>query len=245
MDPANAQGFPPATRHGPLEEIFPDVFFVRGSLRANPLVSFGRNMVVLRDGEALTILNSVRLQPPGERALESLGEVRHVIRLGYFHGRDDAWYRQRYGAQFWAPRGSRAEPGPVPDRFVEAGGELPVPDATAFLFERAKHPEAAVLVERAGGILVTCDALQNHTDRRYTSPAAALLMPLMGFRMRPMVGPLWLKVMTPPGGDLRPDFERLLELDFAHLVPAHGTVRRDDGHAAARQAVEAAFGRKA
>ena len=32
--------------HGGIDEIFPDVFLVRGSFRAGPGVSFGRNMIV-------------------------------------------------------------------------------------------------------------------------------------------------------------------------------------------------------
>jgi len=64
--------------HGEIDEIFPDVFLVRGTFRAGPGISFGRNMVVLREGDALTLANSVRLSPEGERALERLGTVRHL-----------------------------------------------------------------------------------------------------------------------------------------------------------------------
>ena len=79
--------------HGDIDEIFPDVFLVRGTFRAGPGLSFGRNMIVLREGDALTLVNSVRLSPEGERALDRLGTVRHLVRLGFFHTRDDPYYR--------------------------------------------------------------------------------------------------------------------------------------------------------
>lgn len=122
-----AADYPSASPHDSIEEVFRDVFFVRGSMPMNALMSIGRNMVVVRDGAELTVLNSVRLTPPGEAELEALGTVRHVVRLGYFHGRDDRYYVDRYGAEFWAPEGSRRQPGPAVGRALAAGPGLPFP----------------------------------------------------------------------------------------------------------------------
>ncbi len=63
----------------------------------------------------------------------------------------------------------------------------------------------------------------------------------MGFSLTTLVGPLWLKYMTREGGSLRPDFERLLELDFDCLLTAHGTPLRTGAKQAVAQAVERAF----
>ena len=70
---------------------------------------------------------------------------------------------------------------------------------------------------------------------------ARLIMPLIGFKRTTLIGPLWLKAMTPDGGSLRPDFERLLELQFDHLIAAHGGPRRDDAHTAVAAAFARAF----
>ena len=62
---------------------------------------------------------------------------------------------------------------------------------------------------------------------------ARLVAHLIGFRKRPaQIGPPWRKRMTPDGGTLKSDFERLAELNFAHLIAAHGeplidTARQD------------------
>jgi len=51
--------------HGGIDEIFPDVFLVHGTFRSGPGISFGRNMIVLREGDTLTVVNAVRLTPDG------------------------------------------------------------------------------------------------------------------------------------------------------------------------------------
>ena len=42
-------------------------------------------------------LNAVRLDARGEAQLAELGDVKHVVKLGFFHGRDDAYYRDHFG----------------------------------------------------------------------------------------------------------------------------------------------------
>jgi hypothetical protein len=60
--------FPPALPHGQLEQIFPDIFFVTGTMQTvlmNARRQFSRNMTVVRDGNALTLINSIRLDGAG------------------------------------------------------------------------------------------------------------------------------------------------------------------------------------
>jgi len=238
MGELDADGYAPATAHDPIEEIFPDLYLVRGSYRMNALMTFNRNMIVIRHADELVVVNSVRLSPTAEAELDSLGKVRHVMRLGYFHGVDDRYYVDRYDAEFWAPIASRANPGPAVTHTLEEQGELPVPGLKAFVFKHTRHPEAALLLERHDGVLITCDALQYYADRKFCSPFARVFMPLKGFRLRMIISPLWLKAMTPHGGNLRSDFERLQALDFKHFVAAHGSLLRDNAHSAVREAVQ-------
>lgn len=228
MSQSGSEPYPPALPHDPLEEVFPDVFMVRGSYQASRLVRFGRNMVVLRNGNSLAVINSVRLTAAGEAQLDQLGAVRHVLRLGYFHGCDDQYYVDRYAAEFLAPPGSRSEPGPAVALPLDENTRLPFPQARVLLFQQSRYPEAVILLERHGGLLLTCDCLQHYTDRRFNSMMASIVMPLMGFPLRMLIGPLWLKVMTPEGGSLQPDFERISQLRFRHLISGHGSLCRDD-----------------
>lgn len=229
--------YPPPTPHDPLVEVFPDVFLVRGSYRASAWLSFNRNMVVVRQADELTVINSVRLQPRHEEQLEALGTVRHVIRLAYFHGLDDRYYVDRYGAEFWAAAGSRTRPGPAATRELATGNDLPFSPATAYVTQHGRFPEAVILLEREGGILFTCDSLQYYTDRRYCSPAARIMMPLMGFPLQMIVGPRWLKALTPEGGSMQADFEHIATLPFRHLIPGHGSVCHDDAGPKVREAI--------
>src|ERR1700722_12761296 len=97
---------PPAQAHGPVTEVFPDLFQVTGSFAFARLLSITRNMTIVRQGGELVVLNSVRLDPAGEAALEKLGKVTHVVRVGAFHGYDDAYYADRFQATLWGPPGT-------------------------------------------------------------------------------------------------------------------------------------------
>lgn len=233
--------FGPAQPHGDLQPLGNDIWWVPGSMRMNWYMRISRNMVVVRSGDELTLLNPIRLDAAGEAALGALGEVRHLVRLGCFHGYDDAYLKHRYQAQFWCQAKSRPYTRPVPDRVLEEGGALPFADAQLLVFREVKRPECALLVQRGPGWLVTCDSLQHYADWSRHSVVARLIMPRAGFTKSLLVGPLWQKFQTPAGGSLRPDYERLLALDFDAVISAHGQPLTSGAKAAARVAVERAF----
>lgn len=229
--------FAPALPHGPLEEVFPGIFFVTGSMKTMLMGAhwhFSRNMTVVRDGDALTLINSVRLDDAGLAQLESLGRVAHVLKIGSLHGRDDAFYKARYGATYWALPGMPHEAGLVPDRELVEGGELPISDASLFVFHSTKLPESILHVHRAGGVLVACDSLQNWVrDNEFFSDESRKTMTEMGFFQRANCGPVWLQFAEPKPDD----FLRLRERDFRHVLCGHGEPLKDD----ARQAYTARF----
>ncbi len=232
---------PAATPHDPIEEIFPDVFMVRGSVPLNPLMRITRNMAIVRHDGELTLVDPIRLNEAEERRLEGLGTIRHILRLGPMHGLDDPYYVERFGAQLWAPGASESYPEPKPDVVFSEETPLPFPDAQLFCFEGTVQKEGALLLRREGGLLVTCDAVQHYGDYRHNTLLARLMMPFIGFPKTTILGPVWLKVMTPEGGNLEPEFRRLLGLEFRHLLSAHGSLLRDRAHAALEAAVEKAF----
>jgi hypothetical protein len=225
---------PPVFPHGLPEPIFDDVFLVQGSIRVAPGMILGRNMVVVREGSALTLIDPIRLDARGEEALAKLGEVRHLIRLGHAHGSDVPYYVERFGATYWALPGESADLSvePVTLERLPFAGELVTLEGLAL-------PEGVIRLDRDGGLLLTCDALQDVRDGMPRSSwLARAAMPFLGFRRDLLVGPVWAKRRS--GGRpsaLRPELERLLALRFEHLVGAHGGVRRGGAHEAVARAI--------
>lgn len=209
--------FRPAYPHAPFDEVFPDVFFLRGRHRLGPGLSITRNMVVVRQGTELTLVNSVRLTEQGEADLAKLGTVRHLVRLGFFHGADDAYFVHRYKPTFWAPKGQAHATGLAPDRELREG-ESPIERSSVFAFQNGKQSEAALLLDREGGVMVPCDAYQNWTTFEGCSPIGKVMMKAMGFGPTLIGGP-WVGKM---GKDVKKDFDVLVECEFRHLLPAHG-----------------------
>ena len=186
------------------------------------------------------LVNTVRLDEAGLAALDALGRVRDVVRLGAFHGRDDAFYRARYGARLWAVPGSAHADGLAADRELVDGGELPLVGARALVFRSSRHPEAALLLERAGGVLVTCDAVQNWTGiDPYFSPETGAQFEAGGLLRPANVPSTWTHACAPAAAD----FARLLTLPFRHLVTGHGPPLVDAAHAAVTDGVRRAFRR--
>jgi len=233
--------YAPAYPHDPIEEILPDVYLVRGSVRLNALMRITRNMAIVRHQGELSLVDPLRLNEEGERQLRALGDVKRILRLGPMHGLDDPYYVDRFEAELWTPGESSTYPLPPPDRRLTPALELPFPDAELFCFEGTQQPECALLIRRAGGLLLTCDSIQHYGDYRHNTLLARSVMPFIGFPRTTIVGPIWLKLMTPEGGSLRGEFERLLTLEFDQLLSAHGSLLRSGAREAVRKAVARAF----
>lgn len=223
--------FPKACPHGELRELFSDVFFVSGGVRMNAVFSFSRNMTVLRHGKSLTLVNTMRLGDDGLAALDALGKVEHVIRLAGFHGMDDPFYKDRYGATVWNIEGQAyaagfgaQKAGPKTyfeaDRTITDESELPIPGASLYQFKTAITPDGLLVLDRDGGIIVAGDSMQNWaTTDRYFSFMAKPVMKVMGFIKPHNIGPGWLKGAKPDPAEVR----AILDLDFDHVLPAHGS----------------------
>jgi hypothetical protein len=222
--------FPPALQHGSIEEVFPDVFFVSGAMETvlqEMDWKFSRNMTVVRDGERLIIINSVRLSDEGLAELDKLGKVTDVVRLGSLHGRDDPFYVDRYHAEYWAMPGMEHESGLKATHTLTPDGPLPISNASLFEFHTTQIPEGIIILNREGGILIACDALQNWlAPDEFFSEQSKELMQKMGFFTPANLGPVWVQRATPKGGD----FARLKELSFKHALCGHGAPLCDSAH---------------
>ena len=219
------RGYPLATPHGEIKEIFEDVFLVTGSVVMAPGIQISRNMIILREGKSLTLVSSVRLNDQGLQALDALGKVEHVIKLGAYHlgvhnGLDDPFYVQRYKARLWAMPDMKHKQEIQTTDVLAPQAKLPLKDLVMFKFDSSKMPEGLLLIKRAGGILIACDCLQNWVvEDEFFSEKAAVNMQKAGFIRAANIGPQWYKVCEPEAVD----FSRILRMQFSHLVPSHGT----------------------
>ena len=100
-------------------------------------------------------------------------------------------------------------------------------------------PECILHVDRAGGILVACDALQNlQAPDEYFSDQSRQMMQEMGFFQPANLGPVWVQVNEPKARD----FVRLQELSFRHALCGHGPPLRDTAKEAYAARFQRAFG---
>jgi hypothetical protein len=240
-----ARPHPPALPHGQIREVLPGIHFVQGTVAMpGPLpVRFSRNMTILREGERLVLVNSLRLDDAGLAALEKLGKVTDVIRLAANHGMDDPFYRARYDAKVWAVEGQRYTAGfdtKAPDVYLEPDvvmtdkTELPVAGARLYTF-RSEPPEGMLVLERNGGTVVSGDCLQHWAEAdAYFSLLGKLMMKMMGFMKPWNIGPGWLKQCKPPKEDLR----GILGLEFVNVLTAHGAAVVGEARERYRPAIE-------
>lgn len=208
--------------HGEINEVFKDVFCVTGSMKNEffgSIWQFSRNMTIVRENGNLTILNSVRLNDEGLAALDKLGKVVNVVRLGDMHGIDDAFYVDRYKATFWALPGMKTQEELKVGKVLKEGGEMPFADATLFEFKTVKRPECIIRLDREGGIMIACDSLQNwiEPDQFFDEETVSTMDKMKIFR--PVnLGPAWMFESQP----LANDFVRLKEISFEHALCGHG-----------------------
>lgn len=227
--------------HGELQNAFPEIFYVVGTNRTHHAgidLQTSRTMTVLRQNKELTLVNTVRLTEEGLGQLDALGRVRHVVRLGAFHGRDDLFYRDRYSATLWALPDAAAADNQPADRALGAGVPFPAHEGTVFVFTTARCPEAAILLPREGGIVITCDAIQNwsHVDRFFSDETGALFVAQESIR-EANIPATWREACAPDVSD----FRRLASLPFQHLISAHGEPLRDNARRLLRSRIHEVF----
>jgi hypothetical protein len=228
---------------GTVEPIFDDVWWAWGTTQFFPGATFPRNMALAREGGGLVAIHPVMMPDAEQARIDALGPVEHVLRLGDFHGMDDALYQSRYGAKLWWPRGATPREGASPDVETIAGGETPFSDATLHAFENAAAPETVLHLRRHGGILFACDSLQSwERIPKGCSFIGSLLAKAMGFRGRACIGPGWRKQCEPKEGPgFGPKLRELLDLDFRHIVGGHGPPIIDTAKDDLKKAIDAAY----
>ena len=232
--------YPTATPQDPLVEIFPNIYLLRGSIQVAPLLRINRNMVIIKQGYDLTLINAVRLNNTNLARLAELGEVKHLIRLGDFHGLDDEFYLDTFAPTFWSQADHVAYPNLKPIQAITEHTASPVLHSQFFIFKAAKYPEAALFLKEHQ-LLITTDSVQYWDDWKYFTFFSKIIMYLMGFRLKLFIGGPWLKKVSEHKNSLKPDFEKLLELDFKHLIASHGNVLKESAKTELKQAIQHTF----
>jgi hypothetical protein len=223
MPPQSFQ-FTPQWPHGNIHPIFQDVFFVTGTNKIHHDgvdIQTSRNMTIIRNGQELTLINTVRLDNEGLKELDLLGTVNNIVKIGAFHGRDDAFYKDRYpNARLWALKGAAYESGLKIDQEIAPNGPMPFQNCSLFVFETSSQPECILHVAKEGGILISCDSIQNITSTdEFYSPETARSFHDQGLVKPANISPIWLNATQTKAAD----FERLLKsFTFHHLLTAHG-----------------------
>lgn len=236
-----------ALPHSLPQEIGENLFAVYGCVNINKAIRFTRNMAVVRSGDELTLINPVKMNDAGLAALDKLGAVKHVLRLGPFHGMDDAFYVDRYQAKFWAPPGGSTYTEPQINHVLAQGGELPFPGAQLFMFEHMTQPEGAILLQRPTGVLLTVDSIQSYTSaphKPHTNLLGKIITPFIGFPNKTVIGPIWLKGAVTDQDGMKSEFRRLLQLDFDQLLSAHGAFLNSGAKAEVEDAFEKTYGER-
>jgi hypothetical protein len=202
-------------------------------------------MTIIREGGELVVVHPVMLPVAEQARVEALGPVKHIVRLGDFHGMDDALYVERYAPKVWAPPGATPREGVSVDVELVPGGELPLEGGTLFRFAAARAPETVLHLVRHDGVLLTCDSVQNWAARPAgCSFLGGLMARAMKFRGAACIGPGWRRACEPRDGvGFGPAFRELLELDFRHVVNAHGPPLLGTGKEELRRSVEKLYPR--
>jgi len=234
--------YSPLWPHSEIKQVFPTIFYVTGTnITIHNDIEFqhSRNMIIIRDNNQLSLINTVKLNDQGLSRLDSLGHVENIIRIGAFHGRDDAFYLDRYKAKLWALEGMQHQNNRHADVFLTPNGKMPFTYCSFFNFETSAHPEGILHIATDGGILVTCDSIKNWISADpFFSPDTAKLYKEQGFFGVATISAVWKETCHVQASD----FARLKLLKFKHLVSAHGEPLLNNAYEAATKTIEKEYG---
>ncbi|MAD44236.1 MAG: hypothetical protein CMH98_04450 [Oceanospirillaceae bacterium] len=203
---------------GRIQALFNDVYWVAGD-QPGQRGARQPNMIIIRDGHQLILINPVRLSPLQERNLEHLGRIAHIVRLGDRPSADEHHYRTRYRPKLWALPGQIDKPR---HQILKEDAFLPVPGAQLVKFHYTCRSEAVLLLERHG-LLLTSESFQFLGCWPQLTLREQLTMRLQGFHKGMNLSRHWLREVTPKDFSLADDLSRLRQLDFDSLLAAHGT----------------------
>ena len=219
--------YSPVGPHGKIIQVFEGIYVVQGTNVThfdNMRIQHSRNMTIIECNGELTLINTVRLNEQGLMELDKLGSIKHVISIGAFHGKDDAFYLDRSNAKFWTVQ---VNPCYQPTHYLNDTDELPIRNGLFYMFENSSPAEGFIYLAYNEGIIITCDSIKNwvNVDRFFSEETTKIALS-DGEISKARISPIWLKAT----GLNEASFDRLLNLEFKHLISAHGEVLRDTAY---------------
>ncbi len=217
--------------HGKIKEVFNHIFMVTGTNHIHHDgvdIQTSRNMIIVRDGQNLSLINTVRLNDEGLAKLNTLGKVINVVRIGAFHGYDDEFYLDHYQATLWALKNMEHQSGRKTDRLLDVGGPMPFTHCALFDFTTTLHPEAILIHKiEESSVLISCDSIQNWTYAdEFFSESTAKAFQEQGLIKAANIPDTWIGACKPDMEELK----KLKSLQFKHLLSAHGEPLKDTAY---------------
>jgi hypothetical protein len=213
--------FAPVCPHGKVVKVFDDVYMVEGSFPMLPGVRIGRAMTIVKNGDDLTVINSIRVDEETEEEIKKLGTIKNLVRLCTGHGLDDPYYFQTFKPKYYSVAKEPMANAPHDVNLTEES-EVPIPDAKVIVFKnipKGAEPECAMLIPQGGSTLVTVDAIQNGATPDHSSFLGRNMTYMLGFNHTCNCPPLW---RHNNGMDHWNDMERILALEWDNLCTGHG-----------------------
>lgn len=212
----------PAWPHSKIKEILPNIFFVMGTnvtQYEGVTLQHSRNMIIVRNLDKLSLINAVRLTENGLKELTSLGKIENVIKIGSFHGRDDAFYLENYHAKLWSLPNMEHENNRNADYILTPDSLMPFDNCGIIPFNSSKFPEAILHIQQDDGMLITCDSIKNWlTTDEFFSDSTAKIYEQQGIFGCASINKIWLQATQIDKSELL----ALKKLHFCHLLSAHG-----------------------
>ena len=192
-----------------------------GSMKLVGIFKYSRNMVILKDGNNLCIVNPVRLNESEEKKLIELGKIHSIMKLGRLHSVDLPYYMDKFSPKLWASsKDSFVQDHDYSiDIDLETNPKIPFLDIQIYSFNTSKQNEAIAYLPQDEGVILACDALVNM--KKVDPMANWLVQTLSKILPEPTyIGPNWFKAMKP----LKEDFDEVVKFKFDKMIPAHGPV---------------------
>jgi hypothetical protein len=234
--------YTPVTDHGELTKVLDNVYIVRGSFNLGLGIMIGRTMTIVKRGDDLTVINSIRVNEEVEAEIKKLGTIKHLVRLCTGHGTDDAYFINTFEPTYWSLEGiAPVADTKAHDKALTEDGERPIPDMKLVLFKNTplkKWHECVIWIPDSDGTLITCDFIQNQTTTDHTSFMGKHISYWMGFQGECKCSPMW---RSANGMDHWDDIERILAWDFENLVAAHGGAKIGGAKAATEKNLKATW----
>jgi len=234
--------FPKPLGNGPLVEVFPNIWAVEGYVYPVPGARMTRNMTIIKQGDKLCVVNSLRLMPEQEAEMEKLGTVKHLVRLCVGHGMDDPYFVDKYKPTLWeAGAGMPWADKEITLKADKVLGEdgAPFPEiVTPLIFssikEEIKGDASLIVASGDTKVLVASDSVmcygKHKDDTKLSTLSNSLLgkvaLWMLGFAGRVNTVPEYFKHHSPDGkaSGILPDLENLAAADWDAVIPPHGNV---------------------